>query len=108
MRVDAELGGLLFPAGTEVALVIGSANRDPERFPDPDVFDLDRDNKTHVSFGYATHFCVGHSIARTLGQVVLEEMFSRLPGLRLDPDDPPQVHGWAVRGAKRLPVVWDR
>jgi cytochrome P450 len=107
MRVDAELGGLRFPAGTEVALVIGSANRDPARFPDPDVFDLDRDNRTHVSFGYGTHFCVGHSIARTLGQVVLEEMFSRLPGLRLDPDEPPVVHGWAVRGAKRLPVVWD-
>ena len=107
MRVDAELGGLRFPAGTEVALVIGSANRDPARFPDPDVFDLDRDNRTHVSFGYGTHFCVGHSIARTLGQVVLEEMFSRLPGLRLDPDEPPVVHGWAVRGAKRLPVAWD-
>jgi cytochrome P450 len=107
MRTDAVLGGLLFPAGTEVALVIGSANRDPERFEEPDVFDLDRAGRTHVSFGYATHFCVGHSIARTLGQVVIEEMFSRLPGLRLDPERPAYIHGWAVRGAKTLPVVWD-
>ena len=107
MRTDAELGGLLFEAGTEVALVIGSANRDPQRFADPDVFDLDRERQAHVSFGYGTHFCVGHSVARTLGQVVLEEMFTRLPGLRLDPEHPPYVHGWAVRGAKRLPVVWD-
>jgi cytochrome P450 len=107
MRTDAELGGLMFPAGTEVALVIGSANRDPEQFPDPDVFDLDRVNKTHVSFGYGTHFCVGHSVARVLGQVVIEEMFTRLPGLRLDPDQAPHVHGWAVRGATSLPVVWD-
>jgi len=60
-----------------------------------------------VSFGYGTHFCVGHSVARTLGQVVVEEMFARLPGLRLDPEHPPFVHGWAVRGAKRLPVVWE-
>jgi cytochrome P450 len=107
MRVDAELGGVRFPTGTEVALMIGSANRDPARFSDPDTFDLDRSEGPHVSFGYATHFCVGHSVARTLGQVVLEEMFGRLPGLRLDPDDPPYVHGWAVRGAKRLPLVWD-
>jgi aromatic O-demethylase, cytochrome P450 subunit len=107
MREDAVLGGLRFPAGTEVALVIGSANRDPLRFADPDTYDLDRSEGAHVSFGYGTHFCVGHSVARTLGQVVLEEMFTRLPGLRLDPDQAPQVHGWAVRGAKTLPLVWD-
>jgi aromatic O-demethylase, cytochrome P450 subunit len=107
MRTDATLAGLLFPAGTEVALMIGSANRDPERFDNPDVFDLDRTAKTHVTFGYGTHFCIGHSIARVLGQVVLEEMFTRLPNLRLDPDRPPVVHGWAVRGAKALPLLWD-
>ncbi|MFL6100521.1 MAG: cytochrome P450 [Actinomycetales bacterium] len=110
MRTDAELGGLRFEAGTEVALMIGSANRDPSRFADPDTFDLDRSDRGergHVAFGYGTHFCVGHSIARTLGQVVIEEMATRLSGLRLDPDDPPYVHGWAVRGAKRLPLVWD-
>ena len=104
---DVELGGLAFPAGTEVGLMIGSANRDPLRFPDPDVYDLDRPPRSHVAFGYGTHFCIGHSVAKTLGQVVLEELFTRLPGLRLDPDDPPVVHGWATRGATRLPVVWD-
>jgi cytochrome P450 len=107
LRADATLGGLLFPAGTEVGLMIGSANRDPARFDDPDVFDLDRPARTHVSFGYGTHFCIGHSIARVLGQVVLEEMFTLLPGLRLDPDRAPVVHGWAVRGATTLPLVWD-
>ena len=87
--------------------MIGSATRDPSRFPDPDVYDLDRPRQTHVAFGHGTHFCVGHSIARSLGQVVLEEMFSRLPGLRLDPDRAPVVHGWAVRGASSLPLMWD-
>ena len=87
--------------------MIGSANRDPTRFEHPDKYDLDRPTRTHVAFGYATHFCVGHSIARVLGQVVLEEMFARLPNLRLDPERDPVVHGWAVRGAKTLPLVWD-
>ena len=107
MRSDATLGGLDFPAGTEVGLMIGSANRDAARFEHPDVYDLDRPTRTHVAFGYGTHFCVGHSIARVLGQVVLEEMFTRLPNLRLDPDRPAVVDGWAVRGAKSLPVRWD-
>jgi cytochrome P450 len=104
---DAVLGGLDLPAGTEVGLMIGSANRDPAVFTDPDVFDLDRRTAGHVAFGYGTHFCVGHSIARTLGAVVLEEMFARLPGLRLDPEAEPVVHGWATRGAVRLPLVWE-
>jgi cytochrome P450 len=107
MTSDAILGGLFFPTGTEVALVIGSANRDPLRYRDPDVYDLDRTDGSHVSFGYGTHFCVGHSVARTLGRVVLEEMFRRLPNLRLDPDREPVVHGWAVRAAKSLPLRWD-
>lgn len=104
---DAVLAGLRFPAGTEVGLMIGSANRDPARYTDPDVFDLDRPAQTHVAFGYGTHFCIGHSVAKALGAVVLEEMFARLPGLRLDPDREPVVHGWATRGATTLPLVWD-
>jgi aromatic O-demethylase, cytochrome P450 subunit len=107
MRSTAVLGGLEFPAGTEVGLMIGSANRDPQRFAEPDVYDLDRPSATHVAFGYGTHFCIGHSIARVLGQVVLEEMAATMPGLRLDPDREPVVHGWAVRGARTLPVRWD-
>jgi aromatic O-demethylase, cytochrome P450 subunit len=107
IRTDATLGGLLFRSGTEVGLMIGSANRDPARYAEPDVFDLDRPTQTHVAFGYGTHFCIGHAIARVLGQVVLEEMFGQLPGLRLDPERAPVVHGWAVRGAKTLPLLWD-
>jgi cytochrome P450 len=104
---DATLGGLEFPAGTEVGLMIGSANRDPARYGDPDVFDLDRPRLAHVAFGYGTHFCIGHSVARVLGQVILEEMFARLPNLRLDPERSPVVHGWANRGATTLPLRWD-
>jgi cytochrome P450 len=104
---DITLGGILLPAGTEVAMVLGSANRDATRYADPDVFDLDRPRQGHASFGYGLHFCLGHFVARQLEQVMLEEMFARLPNLRPDPDQEATVHGWAVRAAKRLPVVWD-
>jgi aromatic O-demethylase, cytochrome P450 subunit len=104
---DATVGGVRFPAGTEVAMVLGSANRDETRYVDPDVFDLDRPRQSHASFGYGLHFCLGHFVARQLEQVLLEEMFTRLPNLRPDPDREATVQGWAVRAAKRLPVVWD-
>lgn len=104
---DVTLGGLVFQAGTEVSMVIGSANRDPERFPDPDVFDIDRDTQGQMAFGYGVHFCIGHYVARVLAQVMIEEMFARLPNLRLDPEREPYVHGWANRAAYRLPLVWD-
>jgi cytochrome P450 len=104
---DVTVGGVLFPAGTEVALVLASANRDETRYAESGAFDLDRPPLGHASFGYGLHFCLGHFVARQLEQVMIEEMFTRLPGLRPDPDRPPTVHGWAVRAAKRLPVLWD-
>jgi cytochrome P450 len=87
--------------------VIGSANRDPSRFADPDTYDLDRNDQGHQAFGYGIHFCIGHHLARVLATVMIEEMFARLPNLRLDPDREPDVHGWANRAAYTLPLVWD-
>lgn len=104
---DVVLGGMLIPAGTEIALVIGSANRDERRFEDPDTFDLGRERTSNFAFGFGAHFCVGHFVARQIAQIAVEELFRRLPGLRLDPDRAPFVHGWMVRAAKTLPVVWD-
>jgi aromatic O-demethylase, cytochrome P450 subunit len=104
---DVTVGDVRFPAGTEVAMVLGSANRDETRYADPDVFDLDRPRQSHASFGYGVHFCLGHFVARQLEQVMLEEMFTRLPNLRPDPAREATVQGWAVRAAKRLPVIWD-
>jgi cytochrome P450 len=104
---DVILGGVRIPAHTEIALVIGSANRDPARFADPDVFDLERSDQANVSFGFSSHFCIGHNLARAIGEVVIEEFFRLLPNVRLDPNRAPVVHGWLTRGAKSLPVVWD-
>ena len=104
---DVVIGGKLILAGTEIALVIGSANRDETHFDDPDVFDLARPRTNNFAFGFGAHFCVGHYVARQVAQISVEELFRRLPGLRLDPDHAPVVHGWMVRAAKTLPVVWD-
>ena len=104
---DITLGDVRVPAGTEVAMILGSANRDETRYANPDVFDLDRPRQSHASFGYGLHFCLGHFVARQLEQIMLEEMFARLPHLRPDAGKETIVHGWAVRAAKRLPVVWD-
>ena len=105
---EVTAGGVRFAPGTEVGLVLASANRDPARFPDPDVFDLDRPPMSHAAFGYGAHFCIGHYVARSLGQIVLREMLERLPNLRTDPGAaPPYVHGWANRAARTLPLVWD-
>jgi cytochrome P450 len=104
---DVVLNGVKILAGTEIGLVIGAANRDPQRFHNPEEFDIDRANQAHMAFGFGSHFCVGHTMARTLGEIILEEMFIRLPNLRPDPDRAPVVHGWVTRAAKTLPLVWD-
>ncbi|WP_435084312.1 cytochrome P450 [Gordonia hongkongensis] len=104
---DMEIGGVLIPAGMSVGLVMGAANRDPARWERPEEYDLDRPQQNHMAFGFGRHTCVGHFTARGLSQVVLEETFRGLPGVRLDPDKEPWVHGWRTRGPKSLPAVWD-
>ncbi len=104
---DVTLDGVLIPAGTEIAMVIGSANRDPAHFENPDDFDIDRPDQDNVSFGFGSHFCIGHNLARALGEVVLEEIFKELPNLRLDPERPTTVSGWQTRAPKAMPVRWD-
>lgn len=104
---DMEIGGVLIPAGMSVGLVMGAANRDPKRWDRPEEYDLDRPQQNHLAFGFGRHTCVGHFTARGLSQVVLEEIFRGLPGVRLDPDKAPVVHGWRTRGPKPLPAVWD-
>ncbi|HWV85110.1 MAG TPA: cytochrome P450 [Capillimicrobium sp.] len=82
----ATVGGVTLPAGTNLLLLLGSANHDPTVFPDPDRIDLDRDNASrHLSFGLGIHFCLGAPLARLEARVVLEELTRRLPTLRLTP-----------------------
>jgi cytochrome P450 len=83
----AQVGGVELPAGTNVLLLLGSANHDEKVFRDADRIDLERDNASrHLSFGLGIHFCLGAPLARLEAKVVLEELSARLPALRLTDD----------------------
>ena len=95
-------------AKAHAALLIGAANRDPGRYPDPDAFDIFRADKQHVSFGDGAHKCLGMHLARLEMRILLNAVLDRLPGLRLDPAaDAPHIHGLLFRSPPNLPVRFD-
>ena len=79
---DVEFAGVRLRRGEKIGLLLGAANRDPERFPNPDVFDPTRAPNAHLSFGAGIHFCVGAPLARLELAIALPILFARLPGLR--------------------------
>ncbi|QYN33544.1 cytochrome P450 [Pseudonocardia sp. DSM 110487] len=104
---DVVVAGTQIPAGASVAIVMASANRDRNRFDEPDRFDLFRKRRPHLSFGFRPHFCSGHALSRAMGQIALEEVFGQLPNLRLDPSREVKAKGWRFRGVTDLPATWD-
>ncbi|HUR13350.1 MAG TPA: cytochrome P450 [Mycobacteriales bacterium] len=95
----------VIPAGGRVLLLVGSGNRDPRVFPDPDAYDLDRDTSALLSFGNGGHFCLGASLARLEARVVLEELLGKVAGWELDTERSPRVHSVNVRGFAHLPTT---
>jgi pimeloyl-[acyl-carrier protein] synthase len=90
-----------------VIAVMGAANRDPERFPEPDRLDIDRKDNRHVAFGWAAHFCFGAALARMEGQIAFEAILRRLPGLALDTSKPlVWRHNLGLRGLTELPITF--
>lgn len=105
---DTELAGVDIPKDQLVSAVVGSANRDETRFPDPDRFDLDRRDDHHLSFGFGRHFCLGSHLARLEARTALNALLDRLPGLGIDPDQPaPTITGLAFRSPQALAVRFD-
>ena len=102
---DLELHGTKVPAGAQVLLLPGSANRDDRVFPDPDCYDLGRDTSKLLSFGNGRHFCLGAPLGRLEAKVVLEQLVARVqPGYEIDPDRVSRVHSVNVRGFASLPT----
>jgi len=101
---DAEIAGVRIPAGSIVVPLIGSANRDERRFPDPDRFDVVRNPQGHVGFGFGKHFCLGASLARLEAKVALEALVPELARMRRVEARVPRIDSFLVRGPSRLPL----
>lgn len=103
---DVMLGGKAISKRQAVIAVMGAANRDPERFPDPDSLDICRKDNRHVAFAWASHFCFGAPLARIEGQVVFDTILQRMPALRLVTDSVVWRENLGLRGLKALPVTF--
>jgi hypothetical protein len=105
---DITLGDVTISAGEAVIILLNSANRDEDIFDDADVLDLARGNaRRHVAFGYGIHQCLGQPLARMELQIVLPEVFGRLPNLRIEPGrEVTFKDASAAYGADYMPVIW--
>jgi cytochrome P450 len=105
-REDVAIGGTVIPQGEMVLGVIAAADRDPERFPDPDRLDITRTDNKHLAFGKGIHYCLGAPLARMEGQIAIDTLLRRMPDLRLkgSPDSLTWRPGLVLRGLKGLPV----
>jgi cytochrome P450 len=104
-KQDIEIGGKHIRAGEGIRMIIGSANRDPEEFDDPDQLDLTRDPCPHVAFGAGVHFCLGAQLARLEGQIAISTAVRRFPKLRLATTDLRWRPAPVLRGLEALPVT---
>ncbi len=105
---DVEFGGKTIRKRQAVIAVMGAANRDPDRFPDPDRLDLARRDNRHVAFGWGPHFCFGAALARIEGQVAFETLLRRLPDLALASGDLQWRTNLGLRGLIALPLTFRR
>jgi cytochrome P450 len=94
--------------GDKVLLMFGAANHDPVRFPDPEVFDADRDDRPpHIAFGFGRHRCIGEHLARLEMRVAAEELLRRVPDCTLAPGAEIRMRTALVRGPLSLEVTWE-
>jgi hypothetical protein len=100
------LAGTELPAGVDVFVAFGAANRDAERHPSPDAFDITREPGRHLSFGVGAHSCPGARLAREQLHSTLKELTSRLPGLRLAEDSPVVMVPMVLRSPEQLHLTW--
>jgi cytochrome P450 len=107
-RDDVAIAGVTIPRGALVVAAIASANRDERQFDHPDRLDITREENRHLAFGLGAHFCLGAPLARLEGQIAINTIIRRLPGLHLAV--PVESLRWratpVLRGLERLPVRW--
>ena len=109
-RVATTVGGVDLPAGAEVLMITGSANRDEGHFPAGEKLDITRENaRTHLSFGYGIHYCLGFQLAKMEAAVLLRQLSERFPTLRLAPGfEAEYQRNVGFRVPKSVMVEWDQ
>jgi cytochrome P450 len=104
-RREVAMHGRLIPTDKLVLVALGSANRDPQQFPEANRFDIGRDPNPHLAFGHGIHFCLGAPLARLEARIALADLLERLPEIRLASDSPWQPRkAFHVHGPTSLPV----
>jgi cytochrome P450 len=104
---DIEFFGAPMKANERVMLFLPAADLDAAEFPEPETFNLNRENKAHIAFGTGPHRCLGSHLARIEIQILYEELLSRLPEFRLDPANPVKFKGGHVVGPENLSLLWN-
>jgi cytochrome P450 len=103
---DVEMHGKTIPKGAQINLCMGSANRDDKRWEDPDVFDIHRPRRAHISFAGGIHSCLGMHLARVETKAMLTSLFDRVTDLQLVEDEDTKITGMPFRSPKHLPVTF--
>ena len=103
---DYEYNGCKMSEGDKVLMNFPAANRDPEKFKDPDKFIIDREENPHIAFGVGIHRCAGSNLARMEMRVSIEEWLARIPDFRLEDPEAVTWAGGQVRGPRTMTVVW--
>jgi cytochrome P450 len=102
---DFEAYGQTVPAGSVMMFLVGAANRDERQFEDPEAFDIHRDRKLNLGFGYGPHLCLGAALARVEGRIALDELLNRFPEWDIDEAGASLIPTSTVRGWDTLPMV---
>lgn len=106
---EIALNGQVIPAGKLILAMLGSANRDPKQFRDPDRFDIQREPNPHIAFGHGIHSCLGAALARMESRIALSDLLARLNRLELASDEPWQPRkALHVHGPTHLPIRFKR
>ncbi|GAA1739295.1 cytochrome P450 [Luedemannella helvata] len=105
---DLRINDVTIPAGGKVTLVLGSANRDPRRFPDPDILDVGRDASRNASFGMGIHYCLGARLAYLEAEIGLTALLRGLPGLAFADEPVEYADDLVFHGPSRLPLATAR
>ncbi|MEZ4279186.1 MAG: cytochrome P450 [Myxococcota bacterium] len=103
-RRDVVLHGATIPAGSEVRLLWGAANRDEREFERPDAFEIERPIRRHLAFGHGIHFCLGAGLARLEARIAFEEILARWPEHEIELDALERLPSLWVRAWERVPI----